>query len=93
MAENVKGQNRESNQENMNQEDNNQENNRIMPDSDMTSANSDHQNVSQNRGGTTDMDSGSQLHGAAGNTSRSNWGSGMSPKSGVTGSDFDGQVS
>jgi hypothetical protein len=93
MAENVKGQNRESNQENMNQEDNNQENNQIMPDSDTTSANSDHQNVSQNRGGTTDMGSDNQLRGAAGNTSRSNWGSGMSPKSGVTGSDFDGQVS
>ena len=88
MAENVKGQNRERNQEDMNQE-----NNRIMPDSDATSANSDHQNISKNRGGTTDMGSDNQLRDAAGNSSRSNWGSGMSPKSGVTGSDYDGQVS
>jgi len=88
MAEHVKGQNRNSNQEDMNQE-----NNRIMPDADTTSANSDHQNISQNRGGTTDMGSENQLHSATGNTSRSNRGSGMSPKSGVTGSDYDGQVS
>jgi hypothetical protein len=88
MAENVKGQNRNSNQEDMNQE-----NNRIMPENDTTSANSDHQNVSQNRGGTTDMGSDNQLRGATGASTRANRGSGMSPKSGVTGSDYDGQVS
>ena len=88
MEENVKGQNRSNDQENMDQE-----NNRIMPDSDTMSANSDHQNVSQNRGGTTDMGSENQLHEATGSSTRANRGSGMSPKTGVTGSDYDGQVS
>lgn len=87
MAENVKGQNTD-----MNQENNDQEKHRIMPDPETMSSNSDHQNASANRGGTTDMGSGA-LTNAAGNTSRANRGSGMSPKSGVTGSDYDGQVS
>jgi len=88
MAENVKGQNKNLDQENLNEQ-----NNQGMPDSDVTGANSDHQNVSQNRGGTTDMGSGNQLRGATGASTRANRGSGMSPKTGVTGSDYDGQVS
>jgi len=88
MAENVKGQNRENNQEDMNQE-----NNRIMPENDITSANSDHQNISQNRGGTTDMGSDNQLRNATGNSIRANKGSGITTKRSVTGSDYDGQVS
>ena len=52
-------------------------------------SNSDQQNASANRGGTSDMDSE-----ALGNSSRSaNRGSGISTKRSVTGSDYDGQVS
>jgi hypothetical protein len=54
-------------------------------------ANSDHQNASATRGGTTDMDHHG-LHGGSGNTSRATHGSGISTKRTVTGSDFDGQV-
>lgn len=88
MAENVKGQNRNSNQDDMNQQ-----NRQSMPENDITSANSDHQNISQNRGGTTDMGSDNQLRGATGNSTRDNRGSGISTKRSVTGSDYDGQVS
>lgn len=58
----------------------------------MTRANSDHQNASPSRGGTTDMDHRA-LRGASGNTSRTNRGSGITTKRNVTGSDYDGQVS
>lgn len=88
MEENVKGQN-----SNKNQEDLNQEKRKVYPENDMTSANSDHQNISQNRGGTTDMGSGNQLRGAAGSSTRANRGSGMTTKRSVTGSDYDGQIS
>lgn len=88
MAENVKGQNRDRNQDSENQG-----NKRVMPDSDMTSANSDHQNASANRGGTTDMGADNTLRSATGNTSRANKGSGITTKRSVTGSDYDGQVS
>ncbi|ANE52185.1 hypothetical protein [Flavisolibacter tropicus] len=87
MAENVKGQNRDRNQGNENKK-----NRRIMPDSDLTSSNSDHQNASANRGGTTDMGSNALRH-ATGNTTRANKGSGITTKRSVTGSDYDGQVS
>jgi hypothetical protein len=59
---------------------------------DMTAGNSDHQNASANRGGTTDMGD-EALRSATGNTSRGNHGSGMTTKRNVTGSDYDGQVS
>lgn len=85
MAENVKGQNRNRNQEN-------EKNRRVMPDSDLTSSNSDHQNASANRGGTTDMGSNA-LRSATGNTTRANKGSGITTKRSVTGSDYDGQIS
>lgn len=88
MAEQVKGQNRNSNQEDLNQE-----NNRIMPENDPTRANSDHQNISQNRGGTTDMGSENQLRSATGASTRANRGSGITTKRSVTGSDYDGQNS
>ena len=87
MAENVKGQNRNSDQENRNQGKR-----KVLPENDMTSSNSDHQNASANRGGTTDMGSNA-LRGATGNTSRANKGSGITTKRSVTGSDYDGQVS
>jgi len=58
----------------------------------MTDANSDHQNASANRGGTTDMDS-EALRNATGTSSRGNRGSGITTKRNVTGSDYDGQVS
>lgn len=87
MAENVKGQNRNRNEENVNQKKR-----RVMPDSDLTSSNSDHQNASANRGSTTDMGSNA-LRSATGNTSRANKGSGITTKRSVTGSDYDGQVS
>ncbi|HEU4471222.1 MAG TPA: hypothetical protein VFR58_09070 [Flavisolibacter sp.] len=54
-------------------------------------ANSDHQNASATRGGTTDMDQ-SSVRGAAGNSSRGAHGSGIGTKTGLTGSDYDGQV-
>ncbi len=54
-------------------------------------ANSDHQNASATRGGTTDMDHHG-THGASGNSSRSSHSSGVTTKNSVTGSDFDGQV-
>jgi hypothetical protein len=54
-------------------------------------SNSDHQNASPSRGGTTDMDHNA-LRGATGNSSRGNQGSGIGTKTGVTGSDYDGQV-
>jgi hypothetical protein len=46
-------------------------------------------NASSNRGGTTDMD-GDAL--TTGRPNRSERGSGMTTKRGVTGSDYDGQV-
>jgi hypothetical protein len=56
------------------------------------SANSDHQNASANRGGTTDMGS-EALRDATGASGRGQHGSGISTKRNVTGSDYDGQVS
>lgn len=52
-------------------------------------SNSDHQNASANRGGTTDM--GSEALGGV-RTGGTGTGSGMGDKMGVTGSDYDGQV-
>lgn len=54
-------------------------------------ANSDHQNASSNRGGTTDM--GSEALRDATGVSGGQHGSGISTKRSVTGSDYDGQVS
>jgi hypothetical protein len=56
------------------------------------SANSDHQNASANRGGTTDMGS-EALQNATGVSGRGQHGSGIATKRNVTGSDYDGQVS
>jgi hypothetical protein len=75
-----------------NDERDNQENNSGTSGEDLTAANSDHQNVAPNRGGRTDMGS-EQLRSATGNSVRGNKGSGISTKIGVTGSDYDGQVS
>ena len=57
----------------------------------LTSSNSDHQNASANRGGTTDMDS--EALGNRSSGSRSGRGSGITTKRNVTGSDYDGQLS
>jgi len=57
---------------------------------DQTAANSDHQNIAPNRGGTTDMGS-EQLSRAGG--ARGSAGSSATTKRSVTGSDYDGQVS
>ena len=54
--------------------------------------NSDRQNASATRGGTTDMDQRS-VRDAAGNKAVNTRGSGISTKNTVTGSDFDGQLS
>lgn len=59
---------------------------------DMTGANSDHNNMTPNRGGTTDMGSDNALRGATGGSTRTNRGSGITTKRNVTGSDYDGQV-
>ena len=92
--ENKQRQERNSQQDMNQQPDSNQQQNRSggMRE-DMTSSNSDHQNASANRGGTTDMGSDNALRGATGASSRSNRGSGVSTKRNVTGSDYDGQVS
>jgi hypothetical protein len=54
-------------------------------------ANSDHNNASANRGGTTDM--GSEALQNATGVGRGTHGSGITTKRNVTGSDYDGQVS
>lgn len=54
-------------------------------------SNSDHQNASATRGGTTDMDHHGRT-GAAQTTPLPSHGSGLSSKQQVAGSDFDGQV-
>jgi hypothetical protein len=54
-------------------------------------SNSDFQDASASRGGTTDMDHRSH-RGATGETHNNSAGSGMASKTSVTGSDFDGQV-
>lgn len=83
MAENVKGQSNNS-PENTNTGSTSGE--------DLTAANSDHNNASATRGGTTDM--GSEAFRDATGTSRgSSAGSGANTKKSVTGSDYDGQVS
>lgn len=88
MAEPIKGQNRDKNQENRSQDKQ-----RTLPENDITSANNDHQNAASNRGGTTDMGADNTLRHATGNTTRANRGSGITIKRSVTGSDYDGQVS
>ena len=55
------------------------------------SSNSDHQDASATRGGTTDMDHRSERN-AAGSSKRANRGSGVTTKRTITGSDYDGQV-
>lgn len=54
-------------------------------------SNSDFQDASASRGGTTDMDHRSH-RGATGETNNNSAGTGSSTKTSVTGSDFDGQV-
>ncbi len=83
MAENVTGQNKNS-QQNTDSSNTSHE--------DMTAANSDHQNSAPNRGGTTDMGS-EQLQNATGTSRNNTGGSGITTKKSVTGSDYDGQVS
>ncbi|HEY0751888.1 MAG TPA: hypothetical protein VGD26_12075 [Chitinophagaceae bacterium] len=83
MAENTRGQN-SSKQDRLN------ERNQQRSSEDFTTSNSDHQNISSNRGGTTDMGNEASRS-ATGNTSRT--GSGLKPKKSVTGSDYDGQLS
>jgi hypothetical protein len=70
----------------------NEEQGKSSSGEDMTSANSDHQNIAPNRGGRTDMGS-EQLRSATGNSVRGNKGSGITTKRSITGSDYDGQVS
>lgn len=83
MAENTRGQN-SSKQDRIN------ERNQQRSSEEFNTSNSDHQNVSSNRGGISDMGNEASRS-ATGNTNRT--GSGLKPKKSVTGSDYDGQIS
>lgn len=83
MAENSRGQER-SGQPHINERNRTKE--------DMTKSNSDHQNASATRGGTTDMDN-DNLSSSRSSGSRAGSGSGITTKRNVTGSDYDGQIS
>ncbi|MBD0294700.1 MAG: hypothetical protein ICV84_05770 [Flavisolibacter sp.] len=64
----------------------------IMPENqDLDINRGGQQNASANRGGTTDMDNDAIA--GAGRDTRTERGSGISTKRGVTGSDYDGQLS
>jgi hypothetical protein len=81
MAENSRGQNRDQNSGMSGRSDDLSNENKM----------NEHENASANRGGTADMNDESR--GTSGTISNAGKGSGMRPKSNVTGSDYDGQVS
>ena len=83
MAENTRGQG-SSRDERFN------ENKHKRSSEDLTQSNSDQQNASASRGGTSDM-GGQRSRSNTGSTPRT--GSGLETKKNVTGSDYDGQLS